>query len=301
MLYSSARLFSLTLILLYCIGGAFQCTTRPEEAPFEGPRPVGVLDNPDINEASGLAPSLNNPGYLWTHNDSGDRPRLFLIDSLGQHAGTLYLGGAMNRDWEDVAIGPGPVKGRNYLYIGEIGDNKAQYNIKSIYRFEEPNYQNRKFPLRDTIKTFETIRFTYPDGRRDAETLMLDPLTRDLYIVSKRESRVKLYRLPYPQSSLEILKAELITELPFSFVVGGDISIDGTEILLKTYTEVFYWKKKPEDPIAEVLLRLPISLPYITEPQGEAICWNTNKSGYYTLSEESDGVRPVLYFYPRVK
>lgn len=295
------RIFFLTLILFYVVGGAYQCTNRPEAAPFEGPQSVGVLDNPEIDEASGLAPSLNNPGYLWTHNDSGDRPRLFLIDSLGQHAGTLYLGGAMNRDWEDVAIGPGPVKGRNYLYIGEIGDNKAQYNIKSIYRFEEPNYQNREFPLRDTIKTFETIRFTYPDGRRDAETLMLDPLTRDLYIVSKRESRVKLYRLPYPQSSLEILKAELITELPFSFVVGGDISTDGTEILLKTYTEVFYWKKKPEDPIAEVLLRLPISLPYNTEPQGEAICWNINKSGYYTLSEESDGVRPVLYFYPRIQ
>lgn len=294
-------LFALRLFLILFIGSSFQCTTSLEKVPFEGPRSVGVLDNPEIDEASGLAPSLNNPGYLWTHNDSGDRPRLFMIDTLGKHAATLYLEGAMNRDWEDVAIGPGPVKGRNYLYIGEIGDNKAQYNIKSIYRFEEPNYKNREYPITDTIKTFETIRFTYPDGRRDAETLLLDPNTRDLYIVSKREARVKLYKLPYPQSSLEILKAELITELPFSFVVGGDISADGTEILLKTYTDVFYWKKNPEDPIEEVLLRFPISLPYNTEPQGEAICWNINKSGYYTLSEETDGVRPVLYFYPRVK
>ncbi|VAX19112.1 hypothetical protein MNBD_IGNAVI01-2275, partial [hydrothermal vent metagenome] len=71
---------------------------------------MGIIESNEINEASGIAASRKNPGLFWTHNDSGDNARLFAFDSLGRHRGEFLLAGIQNRDWEDIAIGPGPVE-----------------------------------------------------------------------------------------------------------------------------------------------------------------------------------------------
>ncbi|NJM26815.1 MAG: hypothetical protein HC859_16440 [Bacteroidia bacterium] len=63
----------------------------------------GILDNREINEASGLAASIRNEGMLWTHNDSGGQPWLFLIDKQAHYRATLKLP-VSNRDWEDIAV-----------------------------------------------------------------------------------------------------------------------------------------------------------------------------------------------------
>ena len=49
-------------------------------------------------------------GILWTHNDAGGENRIFAIDSNGISRGTYYLNGIENRDWEDIAVGPGPIE-----------------------------------------------------------------------------------------------------------------------------------------------------------------------------------------------
>lgn len=36
--------------------------------------------------------------------------------------------------------------------------------------------------------------------------------------------------------------------LPFSYFVGGDISRDGKEIVMKTYQNIYYWPRKMEKP-----------------------------------------------------
>ena len=36
------------------------------------------------------------------------------------------LTGAKMRDWEDIAVGPGPEPNVDYLYVGAIGDNDAR-------------------------------------------------------------------------------------------------------------------------------------------------------------------------------
>lgn len=256
-----------------------------------------------IEEASGLVVSRSNPLLLWTHNDSQGKSRLFLLDQKGKEQGILKLKGIDARDWEDIAIGDGPKKGINYLYIGNIGDNNAQYNTKFIYRIPEPNVQNNKLPLKKTIKDkdIEVIRFQFPDGKRDAETLMLDPWTKDIYIVSKREEQVKVYVAPYPQSTEKTVTLEEVATLHFSKAVAGDISQDGQEILIKNYGNIYYWKRTKGASIKETLQKPPVRLPYIAEPQGEAIAWKPDASGYFTLSEIRHGSSQNLYFYPRLK
>jgi hypothetical protein len=47
-------------------------------------------------------------------------------------------------------------------------------------------------------------------------------------------------------------------------------------------------------------MKTPASiLPYVTEPQGEAITFDRLKKGYFTTSEEADKKKPHLMFYQR--
>lgn len=274
-------------------------SSKTQKDIFEQGVIAGVLDSKKIDEASGMAASHMNPGMLWTHNDSGDKARIFLIDTLGKHRATVWLGGAVNRDWEDIAVGPGPERDKTYVYVGDIGDNLAKYEYKYIYRFQEP-----VIPIQDTtidLEQVDSIKFTLPDGIRDCEALMIDPDTKDLYIFSKREAAVNLYRLPYPQSTSEIMVAEKVLEaLPFTLIVAADWSADGVEILLKDYEQVYYWRRKNNEAITELLQAPPVVLPYHQEPQGESIAFDYHGKGYFTLSEKAKGVKPTLMFYQRI-
>lgn len=266
----------------------------------EGPFIMGELENEQIDEASGLARSIRNPGHVWTHNDSGDFNRIFLVAQDGGNAGTFRISGSGNRDWEDMSLAPGPVDGVPYLYIADIGDNRAEHDIKRIFRLPEP-YAGDFDTTQDLIDvpadSLDTILFRYPDDVRiDAETLMVDPLTRDIYIVTKREFPVTVYVARYPYELDEVFYMDRLGTLPVTDITAGDISPDGRSILLKTKERVFLWTRSVDESIASALSRPPVRLPYVPEPQGEAITWDTRQQGYYVLSE-SRSVTPVLYYY----
>ena len=284
-------------ITQYIIAFILLVTGRPE---FGDRIDLGLINHDSLNEASGLAASRKNPNVLWTHNDSGDENRLFAIDANGKHLGTFLIEGVEARDWEDVAVGPGPIKGRQYLYIGDIGDNLSKFDIKYIYRVAEPEVLRNQPPVEATLSEVETIAFQFPDGKRDAETLMVDPLTKDIYIVSKRESKVRVYRAPYPQSTTETITLEYVASLNLNNVVGGDISPSGNEVVIKTYSAIYYWHKPPDEKWVQMFEKDPVRVPYVPEPQGEAVCWRADGLGYYTISEEPGGIPSHLYFYPRL-
>ena len=277
------------------------CSNAQAPSFVEGqPQDRGILQFREINEASGIAASKKNIGILWTHNDSGDSARIFAIDTHGKLLGVYHIDGVTNRDWEDIEVGPGPENGEEYIYISETGDNLAQYSTKYVYRVPEPKVDSNQTTVYATLKGCEIITFKYPDGPRDAETLLLDPLTKDLYVVSKREKHVNVYLLSYPQSLTDTKTIKYMLTLPFTMVTGGDISYNGEEILIKTYDSVYYWKKNAGQSVTEALKNKYYTLPYFHEPQGEAIGWSYNADGYYTTSEETELRIPAhLYFYPR--
>ena len=267
---------------------------------FSPPQTLGKIKDDEIDEASGLAYCRSYPNALWTHNDSGGKCRIYLIDEQGRELGVFNLKIYNARDLEDIAIGPGPKKNINYIYLADMGDNKARYNTKVIFRFPEPQIKKSKLPvLKNIVKDIDIIEFQYPDGKRDAETLMIDPLTKDIYIVSKREKNVHIYQLPYPQSTNKLNIPKLVGKLHFTKAVAGDISADGSEILIKNYANIYYWKRKEGESIVKTLRKKPVRLPYKREPQGEAIAWKSDGSGYYTLSEELNKMPSVLYYYSR--
>lgn len=281
--------------------GPFEATYSMQDIAvkecFQGPLYMGEIENRQITEASGLAVSRSFGGSLWTHNNQGDHNRVFLIGSDGSDRSTFRIRNTGNRDWEDMAIGPGPDRTMNYLYIADIGDNRQVHDIKSIYRFKEPERIDPELRVQ-WIDGEDVIRFRYPDGMKDAETVMIDPLTRDLLVVSKSSFPTSVYIARYPQNTEEIFEIELLGTLPFTGATGGDISPDGRNITIKTKEIVYNWTRNNQEQIRDAFIRLPSRLPYIPEVQGEAIAWNEEGTAYYTLSE-SKGIIPVLYKYEK--
>jgi hypothetical protein len=274
-------------IFLLLIGCA-----EPKDQLFSYGKSLGRVSK-KLEEASGLAASINNPGYFWTVNDSGNAAEVFLIDDHANIQLVCQLTKATNRDWEEIRIGSD--SGKNYLYIADIGDNKGEYDLKFIYRFEEPLLSTAKKVIIDVI---DTLIIKMPDGKRDTESVMIDPLTKDLFILSKREESIGLYLTQYPFPNDTLLLEKVLT-MPFHNIVSGDISADGQEVLLKTYDNIFYWKKSGSENISELLSKEPKELPYTPEKQGEAIAWALDGSGFYTLSESSKKEAARLLFYKR--
>ena len=253
-----------------------------------------MIRGDEIDEASGIVASRQNPGVLWVHNDSGDVPRLFALDARGELLGVCRIGGATLRDWEDIAIGPGPDPNRQYLYIGEIGDNRGRYREIVVYRLPEPRVSATQPFGNITIGPADAIRLTYPDGPRDAETLLVDPLSRDLFVISKRELLSKVYRAPYPQSTTQATPMEQVAVMPWGFAVGGDVSPDGRRVIVRGMFNASIWDRPAGEPLWHAFAGSTMQVPVASEPQGEAICFDSQGQGYYTISEMRN---PTLYYF----
>lgn len=277
----------ISLFLVHC------SPSSENEELFEKGRSLGTNKNGKLEEASGLEASESNPSYFWTHNDSGNFPELFLLDKKAVTKKIFTLAKISNRDWEDITLGPGPEEGVTYLYIGDIGDNMTRYPVKYIYRMKEPSFDQS-----ETINEVDTLIVKLPEGNVDMETLMSDPITKNLYLVSKARHSAGLYEILHPFTR-DTLVAKKIVVLPLKQVVSGDVSADGKEVLLKGYEHIYYWKKTSDGSLVELLKTPATELSYDREPQGEAIAWSRDGSGFFTLGENSKGERAKLIFYKR--
>lgn len=218
-----------------------ETVSQPEDPPvlpsdYTRPVKVGALQDAAIDESSGLVASRRSPRVLWTHNDSGDGPLIYCLRVDGAACGAWEVTGAQARDWEDIAVGPGPVPGESYLYVGDIGDNARERDAVTVYRFPEP--QGESSAGAPTTSPADAIRLAYPNGAHDAETLLVHPITGDLYIVTK-EVTSGVYRAAAPLDASEITTLERVAKFSIfatlSDRTGGDISPDGRRVAIATY------------------------------------------------------------------
>ncbi|MET4082611.1 hypothetical protein ABIB40_002571 [Pedobacter sp. UYP30] len=259
------------------------------------------LQDKSLVEQSGVASSGINESILYIHQDSGNAPVVNIINTDGKSIGKITLLGVQNRDWEDIAVGPGPEKDKSYIYVGNIGDNDAVYPEVTIYRFLEPEIAKGDEQQNFSITQFDRITLKYPNAPRNAESLMIDPLSKDIYIASKESNHSYVYKASYPQSTSSTTMLIPLVELPFDKITGGDISPDGQEILLRSKAGVWYWHRSNGETISTTLLKTPTAVSINPEHQGEGICFAHNGSGFYTNSEvpKDRSMLPSLSFYKR--
>ena len=257
-----------------------------------------------ITEASGIAASRRNPGTLWIHNDSGAGPRVYALSTMGATLAIYDLGGASARDWEDIAVGPGPVAGTSYLYVGDIGDNAESRTSIDVYRVAEPDVKSGSPTTPSTLGGVERFTLTYPDRAHNAETLLVDPQNGDVYVVAKSSDGISpVFRAAAPlkvgTTTLErvaVLRFGVAPLVGNRTTTGGDISAAGDEIAIRSYDSAFLWHRAPGVTIADALATAPCPIPLQKELQGEALGFASDGSGYYSVSEGS--IQPI-YFYAR--
>lgn len=260
--------------------------------------PAPAIDRsvPDarINESSGLAVSPAHPGLLWTHDDSGNPPRLFALGPSGRVAATVRVTGVPDVDWEALAAFRDPA-GRALLAVGDVGDNLAHRDSVEVDVVPEPSQRGD-----GQVAALLRLRLRYPDGPRDAETLLVDRERGRMFLVSKGLFASQVYAVPASawngtapsRPTLRSATLVRIGTVPLVLVTDGAVAPSGA-ILLRTYGELAVLDPLPLDGGRRLLVpRATAALP--TQRQGEGLALAPDGRSVL-LSSEGVG-QPVLRF-----
>ena len=294
--------FSLVAALAFAFTGYAQSTT-PE---FNPALQVGTVAHTSLTEISGIAASRQNPGVIWAHDDSGDTNRVFAMSTEGTHLGMFYLGGASAVDWEDMAVGPGPILGQQYLYVADTGNNSLTRTSVTIYRAPEPAVATTQLPVQETLSGVEAFPVRFPDAIRDVETLIVDPENGDILLLTRDRSQTgTTYIYLYPveaQTAGALATLTLVGSIASSVEIkGGDVSPNGQWLLLRRHSTTiqadgWLYARVTGTAIEEAFASAPTLVPLAAEPQGEAVAFTPDSSGYYTISEGA--TQPIYYYGP---
>ncbi len=290
------------------LGFSLACDARVELPPqldqaatcprFQAPVELGRITDTRLNELSGLVASRRQAGVLWVHNDSGAEPVLYALDRSGALLAEVTITGAKAVDWEDLAIGPGPEAGRDYIYIADIGDNHRRRSQVEVYRLPEPIVGNTVGAGTGTGKktqsaSAETIVLHYEHRPANAEAFFVDPQSGELYLITKKAGGAALYRADEGvlrlRQSLDVGDGSLVT--------AADISVDGRMIALRTYNYGYLWQRAPGETIESSFARSPCAIAVAKEPQGEAIAFDPTSPQLLTLSESREHGRGAVPIY----
>jgi len=209
--------------------------------------------------------------------------------------GVWKVSGARAVDWEDISIGPGPDATKSYLYIGDIGDNGSSRAEIVVYRVPEPK---PTAPVTSTkakpevTEQAEAIRLRYPDGSHDAEALIVNPKTGDIFIVTKIAiSNPSLYEAvaPYPPGKQITLKNRSQLKIPSLFggiITGGSVSPDGTRVALCDYFQAYEITLPRGSKSFDDIWKQPlISFDFGKRKQGESIAYRLDGRALLGTSE----------------
>ncbi|MBM3851903.1 MAG: hypothetical protein FJ399_01965 [Verrucomicrobia bacterium] len=299
-----SRRVSLCLRLLPVLALLLGAASPAAEAPFRGPAIAGQLAAPPKNETSGLAASRRTAGLLWVHDDSGGQPALYAVGPDGAARGSLQIGGGVkNDDWEDLAAAE--FDGKAWLIIADTGDNDAKRSSVRVHFIEEPAGERLAGAAMLAERPAATLRIRYEDGARDCESLAIDARERALYLLTKRDTPPRLYRvaLPAPLGHAE-LTARLAGPVPhlpppspaqrrvkgplgrnWGFPCAMDFAPDGSAAVVLTSGDLLLFPRQGGEPWSAALARPPVRLPPHQLPQAEAVCFAPDGKSIFVASE----------------
>lgn len=272
-------------------------------------RITGAITDAQITESSGLAAgrAAGNEGMLWTHNDSGDIPRLFLLSERGTVKATYRVDVPFATDWEDMCSFE--LDGEPYLLVGDVGDNGHQRKRVTLWLIPEPEFEAERtsaFPQK--IKPTRRIDVAYADGPWDCESVAFDPVRREVVLVTKVDPRrppvgragVYVFALPdeaTPPERVEPIVVERVAELSLRITTAADVSPDGLRCIVATYGDAWQYVRQPGESWAEALARPGTVVELGPRGQSEAIAFAADGQ---TIVLTAEGVgKPVWRVSPR--
>ncbi|NJP25599.1 hypothetical protein FLW53_15630 [Microbispora sp. SCL1-1] len=252
-----------------------------EPLPQPSPLPTSLwtrafdLADERIDQSSGLFASRVNPGVVWTFNDREGPLRLFAVGPDGRTRAVLTAGNVTAIDPEAMG-GMSAPDGTAYLYVGDTGGNATPRSEVVVYRLVEPTR------LADASVKATGYRLTYPDGAHDAETLLVDPRTAELYVVTKSPKGGAVYRAPAELSETGPNPMTLVRTLPY--VVSDGVMAASGHMILRSYNKARVWDAVNGN--ETMLLNLP------QQKQGEGVALTPDGK---SLLISSEGVKSPVW------
>lgn len=248
------------------LAAALLAATGAASAPVYGadePVPGGVLfsfQGDDVYESSGL---VDRGDVVYTNNDSGDAAVVYGVDPRTGRTVSRTTYAETVTDVEAIAPGAS-----GSLWAGDIGDNRGNRDDIAVYRLD-PRAQTTtgtRYPL------------SYPDGPRDAETLLVQPRTQRVLVVSKSAFGGTVYAAPRDLRAGRLNRMRRFAQVS-GLVTDGSFFPDGNHVVLRTYRTASVYTFPGFGLVGTV--RLP------AQPQGEGI--SVSRTGRVLVS--SEGVR----------
>jgi len=238
-----------------------------------------------------MVASRMNPGVIYAQLDTGGPTTIFAATPAGKALAEFALAGVTETDWEDIAVGPGP-GGGSYIFVADIGDNSANRTQVQIVRVAEPTVSPTQALMQKSLSDAQVLRFTYPEGAQDAETLLVDPTNGDLIIITKATTGNSIvYRAPGNTAADTPTKLEKVTTIAVGAtsragqISGGDISPTGDRFMVRTYTSVLVWPRAAS--LTATFAASPHTLAWSTEPQGEGASFSADGRALILTGEQA--------------
>lgn len=275
----------------HCVKTTPSVAASPLCTTLEAPLLQASLDDPQIGEASGLVASHQHPGIGWTHNDSGDGPRLFAIEfATGDTVASFELAGIEAVDWEDISLSFGEEDAAPTIYIADTGDNFSWRDHVKIHRFEEPRELVKGGVLRD----IETMIVQYPDGPHDVECLAALPNGTVVLFSKTLEFSSTIYSVgQWHPGGVTMANIEGTVDLMVSGsaktdrVTGCDVSPENNLFVLRTYGHVFIFDNLSSITAPTLAQTIPCVAALPKQEQGEAIAVSaTSPPHLFVISED---------------
>lgn len=266
---------------------------RTEDPQIQGPatrdrgsaattdiRQLATLANEDILESSGLAASVVTPHLFWTHNDSGDAPRLFAFDTAGRDRGVVSLTGITAIDWEDIASFRRGDQG--WLLVADVGDNARRRDTCQLHFVPEPALHITK------TSVHSTITFQYEGGPVDCEAVGIDATSNVVLLASKSAFRCEVFALPLPAgATTQTLVARSIAAISVPLATALDVSPDGRRAIVLTYADGYEYRRRDNESWADAFNREPQVITMPLRKQGESVCYGADSRTLFLTSERT--------------
>ena len=258
---------------------------------------VCTVADPELNEASGLAMSFQQQDAVWVHNDSGDSARLFLVGFDGKTQAVVRLNQDRPMDWEDMCSFE--IDGEPWLLIGDTGDNGRIRGTTAppcqLLLVKEPKLRipagtdPPQTPQLVNAEIHATLRFSFPDGPVDCESLAVDTQRREILLLTKTDPvNCKLFRLPLTMiAGTTTAQAEPLASVPVPYATAMDISRDGRQLAIVNMFSGAMLDRKPDETWTTACANPVKILTLPARPQGETVCFEPDGKSLLVNSEKA--------------
>ena len=266
---------------------------------------VGRASHPALSEISGLVKSARGDFY-WTHNDSGDSPRLFAIDAEGTPLWPPWrrvvfeewkghaIANAAHFDWEAITLHKG------VLYIADVGNNGNARRDLGVYVVHEPD------PLAvDKMRALRFLPVRYPDQQAqpgpvwhfDCESVFVADGKLHFITKHRQSGRVdrpapgaKLYRLDTAHTDRENVLTLVGRRDDIRWATDAALSADGARLVVASMDALWMFERPAEhgDWFSAKAWKQPLE-PRIVK-QLEAVAWMDDAT-LLLINEQRDVMR----------